>query len=257
MKDITRVAKINLDRLNNAELINFITRYLELIYEAKEGDVPATGKELGMDVEDVMQLEEELATMNDIVSQSRASHITAKLEVLHKDRVKMMTYFLSSVRIAKTSLDAAIREAGTSLYNVVKPYFALKRRPLQQLTVIINGLVIDANKPGNVAFVRKLSLGDAVEKLSTLNETYADLTAQRTNEREDNRLEDSKSVRARINPLYECTSTLAFATSVTAGNEIRSTFINHLNALIGDTTAQYNQRTAQTKRKPEEEVPAE
>lgn len=248
MKKITKVTQFSLDRLNNAEFTRFINNFIKLIYEAGEGDLPGTGKELGIDAADLTQLEEDMATMTDLVSQSRISDITAKLKEMDKERISLLVHINEAVRFNKNSRVAALKEAGTSLYNVLKPYIGCQKISKPELTSSINGAITDLNKPENAPHVLKLGIGDLLEELSTVNTNYDTLAMQRNKQRKDTKLEPSKSVRARMNEMYDCMVQCAYARNIDNGTEVSATFISHLNSLIAETLAHHNQRMAQLKR---------
>lgn len=248
MRNITKVNNIGLDKLNNAEFTNFCNRFVELIQQATPDETPGTGEALGMDTEDVEQFETELATMTDLVAQSRTSNLTAQLAELDKERDDLVVYLIGAVRTAKASPLAAQRQAAVALYNVLKPYVGCQRLANQQETAAISGLVADLSKTETAAQVGTLSLTEVLNELDQRNASYATLTSQRTDEQSAARLEESKSVRTRMNALYDCMTTLAFVQSVAQPTDITAAFVRKLNALIDETTALYNQRMAQVKR---------
>ena len=129
------------------------------------------------------------------------------------------------------------------------------RSPSQQETVQIRGLLTDARKAENTANVETLALTNILTELESANEEYASLTEQRTEERAASRLDESKTVRLRMDELYDYIATVAFVQSVAHPTDATATFVTNLNALIDETNALYNQRIAQAKRKkPEPEV---
>ena len=126
------------------------------------------------------------------------------------------------------------------------------RSPGQQETVQIRGLLTDARKAENLPNVEALSLANILTELESANDEYASLTEQRTEERAANRLDESKTVRMRMDELYDYISTVAFVQSVAHPTEATAAFVTNLNALIDETNALYNQRIAQAKRGKEE-----
>lgn len=254
MKEITKIKPIRLDKLNNAEFANFAKRFINLVYEAKEGDVPATGRELGIDPADLAEFEEEYAAMTDIVVQTRTSTITAQMKKLDKERNDLIVFILNHMRSWLLTPIEEQRLAAIELFNVLKPYVGTCRLPKQQKTATIEALAVDLNKPETVVYVRKFALYEVLEKLTTTNDAYATLTAQRTDAMSRARREDSKTVRARMYKLYEVMCDIAYIESVSNPSDVKSNFVRSLNAMIDETLALYNQRRAQQQKPAKEEV---
>ena len=254
MKTIVKIKEFGITRLNNAEYTNFSTRVLTLVEQAGTLE-PDGGSALGIEAEVQEEYETLLGTMNDIVAQSRISDHTAELADVDKQRDDLVVYLFNSIRNKKSSPVAAEKSAATSLYNVLKPYVGCYRSPSQQETVQIRGLLTDARKAENAPNVETLALTNILTELETANEEYASLTEQRTEERAASRLDESKTVRLRMDELYDYIATVAFVQSVAHPTDATATFVTNLNALIDETNALYNQRIAQAKRKkPEPEV---
>lgn len=250
MKKLTKVKSVGLSKFNNAEFVNFASRFLELIYDAKEGDLPGTGAALGIDPADVTLFEEELVLMGDIVSQSRISDITAKLAELDKERSEFAVHLITQVHSSLVSPKADKKQAAISLSNAMKPYVGCQRLPNQQKTHAIKGLITDMNKPENAANVRALDLNDALEAMEASNTSYALLIKQRSNKLAAAKLEESKGVRQRMADLFDYMSCCAFAQNLLHPTETTATFLRNLNAMIDETTALRNQRIGQLKRQP-------
>ena len=251
MRTIVKIKDFGITKLNNAEYTNFSTRVLTLVEQAGTLE-PDGGSALGIEAEVQEEYETLLATMNDIVAQSRISDHTAELMEVDKQRDDLVVYLFKLLRSKKSSPLADERKAATSLYNLLKPYVGCYRSPGQQETVQIRGLLTDARKAENLPNVEALSLANILTELESANDEYASLTEQRTEERAASRLDESKTVRARMDELYDYISTVAFVQSVAHPTEATAAFVTNLNALIDETNALYNQRIAQAKRGKEE-----
>jgi len=247
MRTIVKIKDFGITKLNNAEYTNFSTRVLTLVEQAGTLE-PDGGSALGIETEVQEEYETLLATMNDIVAQSRISDHTAELTEVDKQRDDLVVYLFKLLRSKKSSPLADERKAATSLYNLLKPYVGCYRSPGQQETVQIRGLLTDARKAENLPNVEALALANILTELESANDEYASLTEQRTEERAASRLDESKKVRARMDELYDYISTVAFVQSVAHPTDATATFVTNLNALIDETNALYNQRIAQAKR---------
>ena len=253
MKTIVKIKDFGLTKLNNAEYTNFSTRVLSLVKQAGTLE-PDGGSALGIEEEVLDEDESLLAMMNDIVAQSRISDLTAVLADLDRQRDDLVVYLFKLLRSKKASPVAAERNAAVSLYNLLKPYVGCQNLPTQQETVQIRGLLTDARKAENLPNVEALALANILTELESANDEYASLTEQRTEERAANRLDESKTVRARMDELYDYISTVAFVQSVASPTDATAAFVTNLNALIDETNALYNQRIAQAKRKTDPEA---
>ena len=251
MKQIVKIQEIGLAKLNNAEYTNFSTRVLSLVNQAGTLE-PEGGSALGIEEEVTEEYGTLGGTMGDIVAQSRISDRTAELTAVDKQRDDLVVYLFKLLRSKKSSPLTEERKAATSLYNLLKPYVGCYRSPGQQETVQIRGLLTDARKAENLPNVEALALANILTELESANDEYASLTEQRTEERAASRLDESKTVRARMDELYDYISTVAFVQSVAHPTEATAAFVTNLNALIDETNALYNQRIAQAKRGKEE-----
>ena len=251
MKQIVKIQEIGLAKLNNAEYTNFSTRVLSLVNQAGTLE-PEGGSALGIEEEVTEEYGTLGETMGDIVAQSRISDRTAELTAVDKQRDDLVVYLFKLLRSKKSSPLTEERKAATSLYNLLKPYVGCYRSPGQQETVQIRGLLTDARKAENLPNVEALALANILTELESANDEYASLTEQRTEERAASRLDESKTVRARMDELYDYISTVAFVQSVAHPTEATAAFVTNLNALIDETNALYNKRIAQAKRGKEE-----
>ena len=251
MRTIIKIKEFGITRLNNAEYTNFSNRVLSLVNQAGTLE-PEGGSALGIEEEVTEEYGTLGGTMGDIVAQSRISDRTAELTVVDKQRDDLVVYLFKLLRSKKSSPLTEERKAATSLYNLLKPYVGCYRSPGQQETVQIRGLLTDARKAENLPNVEALALANILTELESANDEYASLTEQRTEERAASRLDESKTVRARMDELYDYISTVAFVQSVAHPTEATAAFVTNLNALIDETNALYNQRIAQAKRGKEE-----
>ena len=112
---------------------------------------------------------------------------------------------------------------------------------------------VHLKKPENISLVTTLGLNEIIVGLEETNGEYAILIAKRTEENAAARLEETKSVRARMIKLYDYMSTMAFVQSVAHPTEVTAAFVSSLNALISEVNTRYNQRIAQLNRKKDEQ----
>lgn len=246
---------------NNAEYINFLNRFRELLPFAQgEEDRPgslslqkATAQAvpaLGISAEQVEQLDDYIARMTELNNQSRISQETAQRTELDHQRDSVATYLLNRISTAAASPMEEERKAGVYLANVVKPYSGITRLAMNQETETVKGLLVDLRKETSSASVASLSLTPCMEELERLNNRFAELTSQRFTVKANNStLENSKTVRPKANALYEDMTDLAFASSLLNPSEEATLFIRNVNTLIDEFQTALHFRKSQTKDK--------
>lgn len=146
MKTIVKIQSMGLDKLNNAEYSNFMSRFSSLVNKAgTKEEVPETSA-LGFEVADFLVFEEDRSTLTDIVSRSRISLQTEDMGSLDKERDSWVVFLFSVLRTEKESPIATRRQAANTLYKVLYPYAQCYRLPNQQETAQIDGLLLDMKK---------------------------------------------------------------------------------------------------------------
>lgn len=240
-----KITTFSLLKLNNLEFTNFFHRFRTLV-RAKDAE---GGDETLPEVDAALlgAMDADIATMEDIARQSRISDETEQLADLDAQRDDFVVYITSTATNASRSPIAAVRQAGTSLRNRMKPYVGIYSLPNAQETAAIIGMLTDLRNAETAPHVTTLGLDDAVAELERLNNEYASLTEQRTQGRQARTLEDTKVVRTRLSDVYEEICTVVYATNVLAPTTATAAFIGNVNTLIAETSTAYNQRTAQAK----------
>lgn len=239
MTKILKMKTIGLSKLNNSEYANFSTRFTTLVGTA-------TPLALGIAEADLTAYQADLDLLGDLIAQSRISDQTARLAELEKERDGLLDYLFGLIKASHTAPVAAQRSAAVALTNVTKPYIGIQHLPNQQETVQILGLQRDLSKEENAPHCRTLNLTDTLEALDSANGAYASLIDERNISNADSRLEDSKTVRARMTILYDTMSNIAYAQNIIKPTAATIDFINHLNSLIDEINALYNLRMSQT-----------
>lgn len=247
MKSIVKIQAMGLEKLNNAEFANFMSRFSDLVNTVGTKEETPETSTLGFEVADFLVFEEDRSTLTDIVSKSRISLQTEDMGSLDKERDSWVVFLFSVLRTEKESPIAIRRQAANTLYKLLYPYAQCYRLPNQQETAQIDGLLLDMKKEENASLVKLLGLDEVLTGLEETNGMYAELTQQRTHDQAVSQLEESKVVRNRMGEYYDYMVSVTFANSICYPSEIIDTFIKDLNALIDETRALYNQRIAQAK----------
>lgn len=272
MGTLLKINDLSVERLNNAEYTNYMNRFRAHFKkeESGEDDRPViesadsliSSDALGFSKEMVAAFDVDLALMEDLVNQSHISDETAILADEDKNRDDLLVYFTTTISQTRKSPIAAQKAAAISLYNQVKTYKGIQKLADQQETQQINGLLIDMEKEPNKTNVATLGLTPVLEQLKASNQRFMELTAQRTEHRAVAAIENSKMVRARLDPIYNDMILLATATNVIKPTAETAAFITSVNALIDETKARYNQRVGiakanKAKKKPTDDKPAD
>ena len=203
MKTIVKIQSMGLDKLNNAEYSNFMSRFSSLVNKAGTKEEVLETSALGFEVADFLVFEEDRSTLTDIVSRSRISLQTEDMGSLDKERDSWVVFLFSVLRTEKESPIATRRQAANTLYKVLYPYAQCYRLPNQQETAQIDGLLLDMKKEENASLVKLLGLDEVVTGLEETNGMYAELTQQRTHDQAVSQLEESKVVRNRMGKYYD------------------------------------------------------
>lgn len=246
MKTIIKLKGTKITRLNNAEYTNLSSRMYSLT-------LAVTAEALNIEAEVITRYAALIAQMQDLVARSYALEESAEMEELDKQRDALGQYIIETVRSAQDLPIAAKSAAANSLFLVLKPYVGFYSKPVQQETVLVNGMITDLTKAENATHVQTLGLSEYVQELSLVNARYLSLTEQRTTSREDARTENSKTLRLEMDELYDYITTVSFCESVAKPTEATALFIKQLNAVIDETNTAYNQRMGHHTEEEEEE----
>lgn len=249
-----KIHSISTSVLNNTEYLNLMKRFRPIIpngqpdtgggEEERPGELSLgnINTMVGISDEELAAFDADIALMEDIVKQSRISNETAKIDETDKVRAEQIVYFNGEVSNGCKCPIPEIREAANQLYNVTKGYVGIQKLGHQQTTQQTNGLLKDVDKPENKALVATLHLQDVVELLRTTNQKMEELTNNRTKAKAAAATDNAKTIRARLDPLFDDMLTIAFVYSVAYPTDETATFVTNVNALIDEVKFAYNQR---------------
>lgn len=256
MGNYKKILTINLVHLNNAEFLAYMNAVLNLLPAPSGGDsgdrpeieslddgVRTGGSpDLGLSPQFLDTYEKDVLALADVVDESRIAQETEEAAVHEKNRDNLVVYITTRISRAGTLPLEAERDAGKSLYKVIKPYIGIARLPVAQETAKIQGLLLDLRKEENKTYVTTLGLDAYLTELEKENHAYIALTNQRTQNRAAGRKESGIVLRKRIGEYYDDLVILAQSYSVAVPSEKAAMFVNNLNQLISETITAYNQR---------------
>lgn len=254
-----KILTINLARFSNAEYLAYLNGTVAIFPAGKpkewdeddrpviesliDEDILADGSPaIGLSPEFVQKLEKDLLLLADVVNESRISQETEEAALHETNRDNLVIYITTRISRAGTLPLEAERDAGKSLYKVIKPYIGIARLPVAQESAAIQGLLIDLRKEENKEYVTTLGLDAYLAELEKENNAYIALTSARTQSRAANKKESGTEIRKRLDEQYDDMVMLAQSFSVVKPSAKATTFINNLNQLIAETVTAYNQR---------------
>lgn len=250
MEPILRFTESSFHKFNLAEYVNTSDRFAT-VTQANGAEV------LHYKAADMERYNELLGKLQDNLARSMATAETAELLALDEQRDVLGRYIIDTVRASQNLPNKTKSDAATKLYLVLKPYEGFYKIANMQETATLNGMVLDLNKDANKAYVETLGLQAEVDELTAVNAQYKVLTDSRTITREGAKAEDSKTIRAEMDQLYDYITTVAFAHNVITPSSQLANYITQVNAIIDEANTSYKQRMAQTKAKGEDEAEGE
>lgn len=269
-----KIQDFSRQKLNGAEYRNFFDRFLTLtkrtVGEGSEGtpsepepDIPeivsVDGEDpLGIPAELRTKAYELLASLTDLVNETKGSLATETLDEEDTTRENGVSYLFATVKQNLRSPFAPQKEAAKQLNFALKGYYNFAKKPNQQQTALIDGMSTDLAKPGMDAYLETLHLTETMGVIVEANNRYKALLNQRTYETPAAKTAKIKELRLEMDDLYDEMTTYAFAMSVLHPNDTNTAFITDLNKLITEVMNLYNQRIAQlqaAKKRKEESVP--
>lgn len=236
-------------KLNNAEYAFFSNGVIDL--------VRAGGEELlHAPAEVFASYCAKTAVLDDMVAKTRATKETVKIAEIDAEVDSIIQYIFAVITKAKEMPIASKREAGVALGVLIEPYLILCRLPRRQKIQTVKSLLADLAKSDLSPYVETLGLGDEVEALTLKNAQYLVLINTRANIQMVYSEENSKTIRAQMEELYDELVYTIWAYGVTQPSEEATAFVKSLNKLIQDCETAYNQRIGQLSRKDGSEEPS-
>ena len=238
MGNFFQITKYDISMLNNSEYQNFLSRFLELVPEEKNGSSP-----VNIPSTSVTEMKKLLAKLMDLNRKTRAMETTDERRETDRSRNTVAAYIKNRVLKSSSLLLDAERAAGKTLRGTIAPYKGVGRLPVNQKTAVLKGLLMDLRKEEYAEAVATLGLTSYLDELERLNNRFESLVAQESSVRSALSLEEvSRTLRLRADALYADCIMLANATQVLAPTETSEAFIRDVNSLIDEVRIAYNLR---------------
>ena len=247
-KKYLKVESIYLYHLTNAELINFLRRFMALLPLEDDGEGGKHAPKLAITSEMVAEGNGYLETAADLNRQSKLKAETKPKKEIDRLRDRMVVFIIDRISFLRSSPDAAVAAAAELLYIVVKPYKGIGSLSYNRETEEITGLLTDLNKPENVDAVRTLGIEKDIDDLKSYNDQFIALVAAADETSSTLALNEKMSdLRVQMVDWYDEMADRAFASNLLNESEESLYFVSGLNALIQSVEASYKQRIAQSK----------
>ena len=244
-KKYLKVESIYLYHLTNAELINFLRRFMDLLPLEDDEEGGKHAPALAITSEMVAEGNGYLQTAADLNRQSKLKAETKPKKEIDRLRDRMVVFIIDRISFLRSSAVAAAAEL---LYIVVKPYKGIGSLSYNRETEEITGLLTDLNKPENVDAVRTLGIEKDIDALKSYNDQFIALVAAADETSSTLALNEKMSdLRVQMIDWYDEMADRAFASNLLNESEESLYFISGLNALIQSVETSYKQRIAQSK----------
>lgn len=247
-RSFIKVDTISFCRLDNAEIMSFMSRFRQLlpVQEENNGDAP----DLSISAAQIKMFDNTLLLMQDVSIEPDNKVTTQSRKKVDRYRDALAAAIVDKViRTRKLPLPAE-REAAEELYNQAKMYRGLESKRLNTKTEIIRSLLVDFSKPEYASNISVLGLQKLLDKLKKYNEMYADMVKQDDQEETLVRIaQKPQELRRNLYDIYEEMVAFAFASNVLKPNDSNRDFLDNLNTLIADVKTNYKRRMAAKRKK--------
>lgn len=250
MGTFTLIESFVFSKLNKAEILSLLKRFMALMPAAgtdspeeisvlSDEGVPA----LNITAQQVTRMNEIIAAMEELTMQSRSTAETPEMQAVESDRDTTGNYIVRRILNPDQLPLAAERDAARVMEPFFRGYAGLADLPVEQETVVVNGLLADLAKPEYAEQVATLGLTAAIAELKRLNDKYVELSAARDKERSKRTANvNFTTLSAEAQDLLDDMCALANASSLLQPSTEASDFIRDANFLFKQARTAYKQR---------------
>ena len=250
MGTFTLIESFVFSKLNKAETLSLLKRFMALMPAAgtdspeeisvlSDEGVPA----LNITAQQVTRMNEIIAAMEELTMQSRSTAETPEMQAVESDRDTTGNYIVRRILNPDQLPLAAERDAARVMEPFFRGYAGLADLPVEQETVVVNGLLADLAKPEYAEQVATLGLTAAIAELKRLNDKYVELSAARDKERSKRTANvNFTTLSAEAQDLLDDMCALANASSLLQPSTEASDFIRDANFLFKQARTAYKQR---------------
>ena len=196
MKKTVIIRKPGMKKLDNSLHSKFHSSAYDLVTAA---DIT----KLGIPSELMTEWDGNNALETDITKVSQASDETRLMKEKNKERDRLVTYIMGTIRNAQFLPDQDMIEASMRLTAVVKPYVGVQNESFDRETADIKGLLADLRKTENSADVTKLGLSPILTKLESANKAFDALFTKRMTANTGAKLPPASKVRLESDAIYD------------------------------------------------------
>lgn len=250
MGEHVRIKTFNLSRLNNAEYFTFMLSALDLVPKksSDEGepvypDIQSLSSLIsemdpsliGVSPDLLERISDDMNALENAVNGTRTSIESAQVSVHEQNRDNLINYIMMRINSSSSLPLADEQEAGQILIPVIKPYAGITRIPVQQETAQVKGMIRDLKSSQYAEYTTRLGLDSYLDELEKENNAYQQLTVQRLQSQEANKIESGTSIRSRLDEEYDDFILEAQSFNIMSGTDVSAKFVNEMNRLISRT----------------------
>lgn len=181
--------------LRGGETAHVITLIVNLLAKIAEGELEEPVEEdrpqvqmvdfndgvevLHVSAELVGKLRAVYALLRSATLQSNASNLSPEMANIDSERCRAANFFVRKILDYKKNPFEEERKAALKMNAEIKPYKNFYRRPIDERTEVINGLLEDARKTEYSAYITTMGLESCLLEIEKWNNQYAKLEQQR------------------------------------------------------------------------------
>lgn len=256
MSSLTTLHGIGLAKLSHASYAAFMSAFSALIKQTPL-------EKLGLTAGEFTPFQKNLEQLIDANRQIRKDALTETLQSLDKQRDVFISYLFAKIATEANSPEEAISNAALALLPLKQLYSDLARKSLREETVLIQGMILDVQKPLYAPHLTTLGLDATLTKIKNLNTDFENKLAERSAHQAEHPLLSLKELRELLSTAYHLLTVKAFAFNLVSPTPESQLFVTRTNKLIDDTNlarkhhkAQLGVWTEEGGREDEEDAPS-
>lgn len=238
------IQTVSLSKFNNAEYASLMQRFSTCIQVANPSN-------LGIELKDFEDFKILTQKMSDSIGKNRGFKETVEIAAIDKKADSLIKFIFNIVRTSTKFPSEDISKAANNVYNVLKCHKGCNKLPYREQLEQMRSLLMDIDNGNLLLDLHKLNLDDSIQELRETIIQYEDLLDKRTYSKLTSSKESGRSLRNKMNIIYQNFCTKAFVTSVSTPTKESADFIVAINYIIDECQMAYNHRSSK-KTKPKE-----
>lgn len=253
MGTLILIEDMSINNLNKAEKTDLAKRYKALIDRNSTSSSEPEGPEVQAEEPGYEKLNipqktyerfgEIVEQLSQLTMQSTAKEETSEMQQVASDRDRVMQYCVRKILDGDNLPLASEREAAKQLTIIATPYKGFYRLPIMQRQVVAEGFIKDVKDAKYSEAVSDLGIGDYLDELQRLIDSYNTLSAQRSTKRTEQAATATVGeLSDELEDLLDDMNAYANATSLLEPSAIATQFVNEVNNLFDEIRIARNMR---------------